>query len=74
MKRGVEKGRGPDQRVRIKRKQRHRIKGEKIHHTHLELEGLLTDRDSDDSVGKESDVKDLERNYLEAKEKYEKTG
>ena len=32
----------------------------------------LKDRDSDDSVGKESDPKEIERNYLEAKEVYDK--
>ena len=32
----------------------------------------LTDRDSDDSVEKEGDPKEIERNYLEAKELYEK--
>ena len=33
------------------------------------MDKQFTDRDSDDSSGKESSVKDLERYYLEAKEK-----
>ena len=36
------------------------------------MDKQFTDRDSDDSLGKESNVKHLERDYLEAKEKYEK--
>ena len=36
------------------------------------MDKQFTDRDSDGSSDKESSVKDLERDYLEAKEKYEK--